>query len=107
MERLKKRADFVAAARAVSKARPGLVLQARARGDEARACVGFTATRKIGNAVRRNRARRRLREVVRLTLGPAGLAKASMMSSSPVRARRRAGGPKVVNGFPPDALFCP
>ena len=57
MERLKKRADFVAAARAVSKARPGLVLQARARGDEARARVGFTATRKIGNAVRRNRAR--------------------------------------------------
>ncbi len=70
LERLKKRAEFLAAARGVSRAMPGLVVQARARGDEASARVGFTATRKIGNAVRRNRARRRLREVVRLTLDP-------------------------------------
>ena len=67
MERLKRRADFLAAA-AGSKAPAGaFVLQARARGDAAPARVGFTVTRKTGNAVERNRIRRRLREVVRLS----------------------------------------
>jgi ribonuclease P protein component len=52
---------------------PGFVLQARHRpGDDRAVGVGFTATRKLGNAVVRNRARRRLREAVRLVLpGPA------------------------------------
>ncbi len=47
---------------------PGLVLQALRRADEAPCRVGFTVTRKVGNAVARNRIRRRLREVVRLVL---------------------------------------
>jgi ribonuclease P protein component len=68
MERLKRRQDFVAAARALYAAMPGLVLQMRARGDAAPPRVGFTATKKIGNAVVRNRVKRRLRELARLRL---------------------------------------
>jgi len=71
MERLKRRQDFVAAARAQYAAMPGMVVQMRARGDDGAARVGFTATKKIGNAVVRNRVKRRLRELARLRLEPA------------------------------------
>ena len=43
------------------------MLQSRARGDEAPPRVGYTVSKKVGNAVVRNRVRRRLREVVRLS----------------------------------------
>lgn len=67
-----KRADFLRAAQARRQAMPGFLLQARCRGDDsADIRVGYTCSRKIGNAVIRNRARRRLREVARATL-PAG-----------------------------------
>jgi len=66
MERLRRRADFLAAATGVRASAAGFVLQARARGDTGPARVGFTVSRKVGNAVVRNRVRRRLREVVRL-----------------------------------------
>lgn len=83
--RLKRRAEFLAAAAANRKwVAPGLVLQARAIvSDTAEAaadvsstrpliCLGFTASRKVGNAVARNRARRRLKaaaaEVLRETI---------------------------------------
>ena len=50
-------------------------MQARDRGDETGAVrVGFTATRRIGGAVVRNRAKRRLREAARATFP--GLARA-------------------------------
>ncbi len=68
MERLKRRQDFVAAARASYAAMPGMVVQMRARGDDGPPRVGFTATKKIGNAVIRNRVKRRLRELARLQL---------------------------------------
>ncbi|WP_421692856.1 ribonuclease P protein component [Aestuariivirga sp.] len=68
MERLKRRQDFVAAARAQYAAMPGMVVQMRARADDGPARVGFTATKKIGNAVVRNRTKRRLRELARLKL---------------------------------------
>jgi ribonuclease P protein component len=68
MERLKRRQDFVAAARALYAAMPGMVVQMRPRGDEAPPRVGFTATKKLGNAVVRNRVKRRLRELARLRL---------------------------------------
>lgn len=49
---------------------PGLVLQALKRADDAElpARLGFTVTKRVGNAVVRNRARRRLREAARLAL---------------------------------------
>jgi ribonuclease P protein component len=47
---------------------PGLVLQALLRNDDEPARLGFTVTKKIGNAVIRNRTRRRLKEVARLVL---------------------------------------
>lgn len=49
------------------------MLQFRPRGDD-RIGIGFTASRRIGNAVARNRARRRLKEVARLHLPAHGLA---------------------------------
>jgi ribonuclease P protein component len=60
------RADFLRVAAARCRAvLPGLILQAAPRpqpgGASAPLGVGFTASRKVGNAVRRNRAKRRLR----------------------------------------------
>jgi ribonuclease P protein component len=69
-ERLKRRAEFLRVASRGRKApMPGLVLQALARGDDGPARIGFTVTRKVGNAVVRNRTRRRLKEAARLLLG--------------------------------------
>jgi ribonuclease P protein component len=63
--RLRRRAEFLAAASANRKwVAPGLVLQARAAGPgtvTATIRLGFTASRKVGNSVARNRARRRLK----------------------------------------------
>ena len=65
MERLKRRADFLAAATGSKVPAGPFVLQARLREDRGPARVGFTVTKKTGNAVERNRIRRRLRELVR------------------------------------------
>ena len=67
MDRLKRRADFRAAAAGIRAAGKAFVLQARRRVDEDGVRVGFTVSRQVGNAVERNRVRRRLRELVRLT----------------------------------------
>jgi len=67
IERLKKRPDFLAAARGLNCARGAIVAQARHRADGSSLIrIGFTATRRIGGAVVRNRAKRRLREAARL-----------------------------------------
>src|ERR1700741_3006704 len=69
IERLKKRADFLACAQAPSCARGAVVVQARPRGDDRELVrAGFTATKRIGGAVQRNRAKRRMREAARLLL---------------------------------------
>ena len=67
MERLRRRKDFLAAATGVSAPTPGFVVQERQRGDGGPARVGFTISRKVGGAVERNRVRRQLREIVRLS----------------------------------------
>jgi ribonuclease P protein component len=67
MERLKRRKDFLAAAGGTSVSTPGLVVQERRRADGGPARVGFTVSAKVGNAVKRNRLRRQLREIVRLS----------------------------------------
>ncbi len=68
LARLTQRRDYLRVARKCRKAvMPGLVLQA-ARPDKATVGqgprIGFTASRKVGNAVARNRARRRLKSAM-------------------------------------------
>lgn len=64
---LKKRADFVACSVAKRHGTPGIHLQGRKQADTGMR-VGFTCSKKVGNAVARNKAKRRLREVARLVL---------------------------------------
>ncbi|MEY8840116.1 ribonuclease P protein component, partial [Cribrihabitans sp. XS_ASV171] len=73
---LQKRADFLRAARARRCGTSSMLVQARRRGpDEAEGIrVGFTCSKKIGNAVTRNRAKRRLRAVARDVLSEHGRA---------------------------------
>jgi ribonuclease P protein component len=84
LRRLRKRPEFLRVARTRRRwVTPGLILQARRRGadetvratpdDDPEAIgVGLTASRKVGKAVERNRARRRLRAVAREVLPTAG-----------------------------------
>lgn len=66
--RLKKRAEFLAVAgRGRKHARGSLLVQALAV-PEGETRLGFTATKKLGNAVVRNRAKRRMRAAARLEL---------------------------------------
>ena len=68
MQRLKRRQDFVAAAKAISWGTPAFMIQLRKRDDDGPARLGFTCTKKLGNAVARNRIKRRLKEASRLVM---------------------------------------
>lgn len=74
MQVLTKRADFLLASRAKRVSTPGFVVQARHRTDTEHlgARVGFTCSKKVGNAVARNRAKRRLRAIARDVIPNAG-----------------------------------
>ena len=69
MVRLRRRHEFVAVAGTRRRwVGPAFVVQAGPRGEPSEIGIGFTASRRIGNAVARNRARRRLRAAVRALL---------------------------------------
>ncbi len=70
---IRKRADFLAANRGIRVARPGFVLLARPNAGAGKR-FGITVTKKIGNAVVRNRMKRRFRELLRAALPAEGLA---------------------------------
>jgi len=72
LARLKKRADFLAAARSVRKVAGSITLEfaptPQSAEQDGALRLGFTASRKIGNAVARNRAKRRMRAAAAETL---------------------------------------
>lgn len=72
-ERLKRRADYVAAAKGRRAHAPAFTLQGVERTADASATAaprfGLTVSRKVGNAVERNRVKRRVRDVLRRMAG--------------------------------------
>lgn len=71
---LAKRADFLACNKGRRQPMPGFVLLVRDRDDgEPAMRIGYTVTKKIGNAVVRNRMKRRLRALARELLPHAGI----------------------------------
>jgi len=69
---LRKRAEFLAANKGLRNARMGFVLLTLPNGGVGKR-FGVTVTKKIGNAVVRNRMKRRFRELLRATLVDEGL----------------------------------
>jgi ribonuclease P protein component len=65
-DRLRRRADFLAAAAGPKISTKSFLLQGRSRDDGRPARIGFTVSRKVGTAVERNRVKRRFRVLVRL-----------------------------------------
>ncbi len=72
IEVLTKRADFLAANKGLRNARPGFVLLTRPNQGQGKR-FGITVTKKVGNAVVRNRMKRRFRELLRDALPAEGL----------------------------------
>jgi ribonuclease P protein component len=72
VDTIRKRADFLAANKGLRVAKPAFVLLAHPN-DGAGLRFGITVTKKIGNAVVRNRMKRRFRELLRAALPEAGL----------------------------------
>lgn len=77
LQTLKTRPDFLRAARARRQGAGSMMVQARRRASEERPGadvirVGYTCSKKVGNAVARNRAKRRLREAARAVIPEAG-----------------------------------
>lgn len=64
-ERLRKRAEFLAVRRGEKRRGRYFLLEVLNRGDSGTARAGITVTKKTGDAVTRNRIRRRLKEALR------------------------------------------
>ena len=73
MAHLKIRSDFLRAARGIRRVTPGLTLEICPNPVDSAPRVGFTASRKVGGAVVRNRAKRRLRAAAAEILALQGL----------------------------------
>ncbi len=73
LQRLTKRAQFLRVRHGARAVRGTVLVEARRREEAGSIGVGFTASGKVGNAVIRNRARRRLREAARKLLPDLGL----------------------------------
>ena len=69
---MRRRADFIAANRGLRVTRPGFVLLAHPNSGKGKR-YGITVTKKVGNAVVRNRIKRRFRELLRAALPEQGL----------------------------------
>jgi ribonuclease P protein component len=75
MRRMVRRSDFLRANAGTRVPMPAFVLLVRSRGDDAPDIgYGITATKKLGSAVIRNRAKRRFRALIRAYLASHGLA---------------------------------
>ena len=71
LETLSKRVDFIAASKAEKFIGKSIIVQARPNSLET-IRVGYTASKKVGNAVMRNRAKRRMRAAAAETVGQYG-----------------------------------
>jgi len=71
---MRQRSDFLAANGGLRVGTPGFVLLVKPRADQSRqARIGYTVTKKTGNAVVRNRIKRRFRELARALLPEHGI----------------------------------
>ena len=72
---MRNRSEFLAAARALKQGTKGMMVQGRLRDDgDPSIRVGFTCSKKVGNAVARNRAKRRLRAIAQAVIPDVGRA---------------------------------
>ncbi|MGE0740956.1 MAG: ribonuclease P protein component [Hyphomonadaceae bacterium] len=73
IQRLTKRAEFLFVRHGARVGRQTVLIEARRRAEDGPVRLGFTASRRVGGAVERNRAKRRLREAARQLLPDLGL----------------------------------
>ena len=73
LARMTDRKDFLRMSQGRRVHSKSFVIQSRNRAEDLAVRVGFTCSKKVGNAVARNRAKRRLREIARLVLPILGL----------------------------------
>ena len=97
LARMTDRKDFLRMSQGRRIHSKSFVIQSRNRAEDLSVRVGFTCSKKVGNAVARNRAKRRLREIARLVLPILGLpgydyvliGRASVTSSMDFEAMKR------------------